>query len=305
MSAEPRQIQRWQLIAVLALPPLFWAGNFIVARAARDLVPPLSLVYGRWLIALVVLAPFAWHHVKRDYAGYLRHPWLVLGTSATSVVAFNTLIYWGLHYTQATNGMLLNSTIPVLVMLIGALAFGQRLRLWQGVGLILSLLGVSIVILGGEIARLADLAFNKGDLMIFGAMVAWALYTLWLTRIPAEISRIGLLAVQIVIGLAILTPFWVWDLAQGHLPVMVPQAAWAVAFVGIVPSLGAFLLYMQAVRLAGSGRASQSIHLIPLYGVILSSLFLGEHLHPYHLAGFVLILGGIILAARAGRAARG
>ncbi|WP_406720895.1 MULTISPECIES: DMT family transporter [Thioclava] len=303
MSQQP-QTQKWQMIAVLALPPLFWAGNFIVARAARDLVPPLSLVWGRWLIALIVLAPFAARHVRRDWQSYWRYPWLVLGTSVTSVIAFNTLIYWGLHYTQATNGMLLNSTIPVLVMLIGALVFRQRLRLWQAAGLALSLVGVAVVIMGGDPQRLAQLAFNKGDLLIFAAMVAWAFYTLWLTRLPAEISRVGLLAVQIVIGLVVLTPFWLWDLSLGHQPVLVPQAAFAVLFVGIVPSLGAFLLYMQAVKLAGSGRASQAIHLIPLYGVILSTLFLGESLHLYHLAGFALILGGILLAARSPKPAQ-
>ncbi|TQS73047.1 DMT family transporter [Rhodobacteraceae bacterium] len=291
---------RIALILTVLLPPLFWAGNFIVARGARDAVPPMSLVWGRWVVALVCLLPFAWPYIRRDWRLYLRHRWLVLGTTLTSVVMFNSLIYSGLQYTQAANGMLLNSTIPVLVLLIGVAFYGQRLRLLQIIGLAVSLCGVLTIILSGDFSRLLSMDFNAGDILIFGAMVAWGFFTVWLTRLPPEMSRVGLLAVQCMLGLLVLTPFWLMEIGRGVRPEPSLHALMAVLYVGIVPSLGAFLLYMRAVSRIGPARAALFIHLIPVYGALLSVVFLGETLRPYHAAGFALILTGIVAASRTG-----
>ncbi|MFT3689483.1 DMT family transporter [Paenirhodobacter sp.] len=288
-------------LAALALPSLFWAGNFIVARAARGEVPPMALSYGRWLIAGLCMLPFALPHLRRDAPWYRANWKLVLGTAVTGVTLFNTLVYLGLRYTNATNGMLLNSTIPVLILLMGALFMGRPLRGGQAIGLAVSILGVAVIILHGEWSRLVTLEFSMGDLIIFGAMVSWAIYTLWLTRIPASVNRLGLLTVQIGITLVLLTPFLIAEIASGQVPTWSPAAIAALLYVGLVPSVLATLLYMKAVSLAGPALAGQSIHLLPLYGALLSTLFLGEELHLYHAIGFALILSGIVIAGRLGK----
>ncbi|WP_444460023.1 DMT family transporter [Rhodobacter capsulatus] len=288
----------WKLWAVLALPPLFWAGNFIVARASRGEWPPVALSFGRWSIALIALLPFAWPWLRRDWPLYRRYFGRILLLTLPGVAAFNSLVYWGLQTSTATNGMLLNSTIPLLIMALGALFWGQRLGLWAILGLIVSTLGVAVVILQGSWERAAALDFARGDLIIFAAMVAWALYTMGLKTFPAEVNRIGLLAVQIALALPILAPFLVWEISSGRVPVWTPASIGALVYIGIVPSVLAYLFYTKAVEMAGPARAGQFIHLLPVYGAILSAAFLHEPLHLYHAAGFGLILGGIVLAGR-------
>lgn len=288
----------WKLWAVLALPPLFWAGNFIVARASRGEWPPVALSFGRWSIALVALLPFAWPWLRRDWPLYRRYFLRILLLTLPGVAAFNSLVYWGLQTSTATNGMLLNSTIPLLIMALGAIFWGQRLSLWAILGLIVSTLGVAVVILQGSWARAAALDFARGDLIIFAAMVAWALYTMGLKTFPAEVNRIGLLAVQIALALPILAPFLVWEIASGRVPVWTPPSIAALIYIGIVPSVLAYLFYTKAVEMAGPARAGQFIHLLPVYGAILSAALLHEPLHLYHGAGFGLILTGIVLAGR-------
>jgi len=288
----------WKLWAVLALPPLFWAGNFIVARASRGELPPVALSFGRWSIALVALLPFAWPHLRRDFPLYRRYFGRILLLTLPGVAAFNSLVYWGLQTSTATNGMLLNSTIPLLIMALGAMFWGQRLGLRAILGLFVSTAGVAVVILKGSLDNLVALNFERGDLIIFAAMVAWALYTMGLKLFPPEVNRIGLLAVQIALALPILAPFLAFEIASGRVPVWTPASIAALVYIGIVPSVLAYLFYTKAVEMAGPARAGQFIHLLPVYGAILSAALLHEPLHLYHAAGFGLILTGIVLAAR-------
>lgn len=289
-------------LLTLALPPLFWAGNFIVARATRAEVPPFALSYGRWLIAGLVLLPFAWRAIGRDWPVYRRHWKRVVALAVPGVMAFNALVYLGLQHTAATNGMLLNSTIPVLILVLGAVFWRQPLALGQIVGLAVSSFGVGVIILHGEWARLVALDVSQGDLIIFAAMVCWAIYTMGLRFFPAEVNRIGFLEVQIGVTLVLLLPFLLWEISSGRSPSWNAQAIGALIYVGLVPSVLAYLLYMRAVAVAGPARAGMAIHLLPVYGAILSSLFLGEELRPYHALGFAAILAGIVLAGRASRA---
>ncbi len=283
---------------MLALPPLFWAGNFIVARAARGEWPPVALSFGRWTIALLALLPFAWPWLRRDAPLYRRYFWRIVALALPGVAGFNTLVYWGLQSSTATNGMLLNSTIPLLILVLGALFWGQRLTPRAVAGLVVSTLGVGVVILQGSLARAVALDFARGDLLIFAAMLAWAVYTMGLKAFPPEVNRIGLLAVQIALALPMLAPLLLFELAAGRAPVWTPGAVAALVYIGIVPSVLAYLFYTRAVELAGPARAGQFIHLLPVYGAVLSSLLLGEALRPYHALGFGLILSGIVLAGR-------
>ena len=149
----------------LITPPLLWVGNVIVARAVRNDIPPFTLSFGRWVISLLVLLPFAWAAVRRDRALYLRHKTVIAATAFTGIAAFNTLVYIGLHTTTSTNALLLNSCIPMLIMLIGVLFYGQRLNRFQTAGLLLALAGVLAVVLQGSLDNLLALRFHKGRFM--------------------------------------------------------------------------------------------------------------------------------------------
>lgn len=280
------------------IPPLLWAGNFVVGRAVRNDLPPMTLSFGRWVIALICILPFAWRPMKKDMRWYRQHIWRVIAISLSGVAAFNSLVYTGLHYTAVTNGILLNSTIPVLIVFFGTIFYAQKLSRFQALGLFLSLSGVLTIILRGEWANLMSLTFSHGDLIVFVAMVCWAFYTLWLRGIPAEINRTGFMGVQIIVGLVSLIPFFLWELSSVGEIRWSQNALLALGYVGIFPSVIAYLLYTIGVARVGAVRAGLFIHLIPVFGTILSMLFLNETLHFYHLIGASAIFAGILFANR-------
>lgn len=288
----------WLAWVMLALPPLFWAGNFIVGRAMRDTVPPMALSFYRWLIALVCLLPFAWPAFKRDARHYWRVRWTLLGVSLTGVAAFNVLVYIGLQSTSAANGMLLNSFIPLLIAALGALLYRERLTLGQWSGMLLSLCGVAIIVSHGSWQALVSLSVARGDLIVFIATVCWAFYTLWLRQIPAAIDRRGLMLAQILIGLVALLPLYVWEWLQGNVAAWNMHSLLAVGYVGIFPSVVAFMLYGAGVMRVGAARAGLFIHLIPLFGALLSVVVLREALHLYQLVGMLAILSGVVWVNR-------
>lgn len=292
----PSKPSPFLLYLILVLPPLFWAGNFVVGRAIHSEIPPFTLSFGRWVIALLCILPFAYPAMRRDYLLYWQYRWRLLAVSLIGVAAFNTLVYSGLHFTTATNGTLLNSCIPILILLFGSLFYRLRLQLWQVIGLALSLCGVLTIILHGEWARLLRLEFSIGDLIIFLAMVCWAFYTLWLRDIPASINRLGLMGLQIIIALVLLFPLYLWEAMHGLTPQWNRDVWLALAYVGIFPSVIAYTLYTLGVAYAGAARAGLFIHLMPVFGSLLSVMLLGESLHLFHAVGIAAILGGLFLS---------
>ncbi|QMT40670.1 DMT family transporter [Neisseria shayeganii] len=285
-------------LPVFITPPLLWAGNMIVARAIRDDIPPLTLAFGRWVISLLILLPFAWALMRRDRLRYRQHYRLIIGTALAGIAAFNTFVYIGLHTTTSTNALLLNSCIPVLIMLLGAVFYRQNLNRWQSLGLILSLAGVAVIILRGSWHNLLALRFAVGDVWVFAATACWAVYTLWMKRLPADIHRTGLTAVQILIGLFALLPFFLWETVSGATVNWQPAALLGLAYVGIFPSVVAYLCYTAAIARFGAVRAGLSIHLMPVFGTLLAFLLLDEQLHAYHWFGIAAIFGGILLSSR-------
>jgi drug/metabolite transporter (DMT)-like permease len=284
----------------LVLPPLLWAGNYIVGRAMRGAMPPMTLSLGRWMIAIVCLLPFAVGAIRRDGRRYWAHRYLVLGTSATGVAAFNSLVYMGLHTTTASNAMLLNSLSPLLIVLFGALFYRQRLNLGQKVGLALSFAGVMTLELQGQWSQWQHVAFVPGDAFVLAAVTCFAFYTLWLRQLPPDLDRLGLMTTQIIVALVLLLPFWLAEHASGQRPAWTTVNAAALAYLGIFSSVVAYLLYMRAVQHFGPARAGLSIHLIPVFGVALSSLFLHERLHTWHAVGIAAIAAGLVSSSLRG-----
>lgn len=292
------QPSRLLIFFLFITPPLLWAGNFIVGRAIRNDIPPATLTFSRWLVALVVILPFALPYIRRDFRRYLQVPLRIIALSLSGITAFSLLVYYGLHHTSGTNALLLNSCVPILIMLFGALFYQQRLSGLQIAGIALSFCGVLTIIFQGSLLGLMQLAFSSGDIMLLGAMASFALYTLWLRKLPTDINRMGLLGMQVLITLLVVTPLWL------HERVTLPAVHWnsitvsAVLFLGICPSFISYWFYGRCVEAIGAARAGLSIHLIPVFGVVLSLLFLGEPFRLFHLAGIVTIIAGVSLASR-------
>ncbi|SCK15483.1 DMT family transporter [Vogesella sp. LIG4] len=288
---------------LLTLTALFWSGNFVLARAMHASVAPLTLAFVRWSIALLLLLPFGAAPAWRQRALWLPYWRRLLCLALLGVSGFNSLVYWGLQYTAATNGVLLNSFIPLLIVLLGALFFGMRSSTRQMLAVAVSFLGVLLIVAHGDWQRLAALDINRGDAVLFLAMVAWALYTLLLKPLPAALDRVGLLTLLVAIGLVGIAPFFAAELLAGRSTPLNPATLATFAYVGTLPSVAAYYCFNLGVARVGAARAGMFIHLMPMFGALLSVLFLGEQLHGYHLAGIVLILGGVLLATRVAQSA--
>lgn len=289
---------------LLAITNLSWAGNFIVGRAVAGQVPPVTLAWWRWTGASIVAIGFAWPHLRRDGPVLLRHAPVLLALSVTGIASFNTMVYIGLQDTTAVNALLLQSVMPVVILLWALALYGERPGLFQMAGLAVSLLGVAAIAGRGSAAALTGLSFNTGDLWVIGAVILYALYAVLLRRRP-PVHPLSLLVVLMGAGSVLLLPLCVWE-AHGGAEIRGGWPSWAaIAYTAVVPSLVAYLFFNRGVELIGAARAGQSLHLVPVFGAALAVLFLGERIEAYHVFGIVLIAAGLALASLRGGKASG
>lgn len=277
----------------LALTMLFWAGNAIAGRAVRGDIGPFTLAFGRWFIALVLLTPFALPSIVAQWPQIRRHGIIILFLGLVGVAAFNGFLYSGLRFTTASNGLLLQALIPALVLLIGVLAFKDKVPLGQIIGVLLSTLGVAVIVFRGDPGAVLELSLGRGDALILCGCVAWAIYTACL-RLRPPIRPLSFMYLTFCIGAATMAPLALDELGNRGVNWGV-NVAGALAYVGIFPSLCAYFLYNGAVARLGAGSAGQTISLMPVFGALLATQLLGERLHAYHLVGIVAIVSGIVL----------
>ena len=282
---------------LLVLNMLFWSGNFVLGRGVHEHIPPIALSWWRWLMAGIIIAPIAWPYVRRDWPVIKNHLPILFFLGAVGVGSFNSLAYLGLNYTTAINALVVQSSGPVLIALASYVLFRDQLTWGQVAGIAISLVGVLVVIVQGDFGVLATLALNMGDGLILTAMAFWALYTAFLRKRP-DIHWLSYTAVTFWIGALVVTPFYIFE----HVAVRQIQPTMttllAVSYVAIFPGLLAYVFFNRGVQLIGSTRAGVFMHLVPLFGTVLSIGLLGEQLRLFHLTGFALILAGVWLASQ-------
>ncbi|RTL96522.1 DMT family transporter [Ancylobacter aquaticus] len=288
----------WALAALLAMP-LFFSTNLIVGRAVVDLVPPWSLAFWRWLLAAAVLLPLTAGALVRHRA-LLRREWariLLLGCLGMVLCGGN--VYVALGHTTATNATLIYTTSTLMIVVLDALLKRRRLPAIQLIGSLAGFAGIALITVHGEPGRLLGLEFNSGDLGILVAAIAWAAYSLLLRQGPlTQLGGQTAFAANALAGTLLLAPLALWEAASGATTPATLEAWGAIAFLAIFPSVLAFGLFQFAIKTAGAPVTANFLYLMPVYGVLLAVLLLGEELHLYHGVGFVLILGGVILATR-------
>lgn len=280
---------------LLTFTALFWAGNSIVGRATREVIPPVALAFWRWTLALLLLLPFAWPHLRRDFT-VLKANWKwVLPLGVLGIGTFNTLLYTGLQTTTAVNGLLLQSMQPALILMLSAVVFAETIRIPQITGLCLSMAGASIIILGGDVPTLFRLEFNSGDLVICGAVVVWSFYSVLLRKRPA-VHPLSFLAATFMIGITVISPFYLAEIASGRLIESRPESWLAIGYVCLFPSLIAYLFFNRGVELLGATATGLYLNIMPVMGAILAALLLSEPIHWFHFTGIGLIGAGILSA---------
>ena len=281
---------------LLTLSALIWSGNFVISRAMYNVIPPAGFVFWRWVLAVVVLLPIALPRLRAEWP-ILRANWkLICICGLFGVTLFNFLIYTAMHTTTAINAALVNSAIPIFIIMFARIFYGQRVTLRQHAGIALSLAGVATIILQGDLARIVTLTFNVGDLLVLVAAVAWALYSIALKRYPQGLNPFVFLFSTACCGLLFLVPFYGMELASGKLMSFNTPTLLSIGYVGILASVVAFTCWNTGLRKVGPHLGGQFIHLMPAFSTILAVLFLGERLRTFHIVGIVMIFAGILCA---------
>jgi drug/metabolite transporter (DMT)-like permease len=296
-SASPVGWLNNQPYLLLSLTSLFWAGNIVLARFVAGHVPPMTLSCVRWIGAFLMLLPFALPHLKRDWPALRAKLPLMLALSATGFAFNNAISYWALQYTEALNALLIQSSGPLFVALWSLVLFGVRLTLAQFAGIILSLTGVLVIILRGDLSALASIHFNRGDLMFGGAVLSFGLYSALMPYRPRT-HPFSLIAFTIGCGAVLLFPLSVWEFFNGV--TLKPDALTAATllYVMIFPSTLAYLFFNRGIALIGPNRSAPFLHLVPVFGSAMAILLLGEKLRLFHLIGYAFVLAGIVIASR-------
>ena len=280
---------------LLSLAVLSWAGNWVIARAMRHDMGPVTMGFWRWSLALLLILPFCLRELRQKWPVIKRDWWRLMVLGALGAVAFNTMVYVGLQFTEATHSTLLNSVVPIYIVVISWLFLGERVSLTQACGIAVSLVGVFVIVSRGDPAFFSTMHINAGDVWIVAAMLLWSIYTVLLRWRPAELSALAFLGAMLVFSVPLLVPFYAWELYQRGSFEVKPATVVALAYYATIPSVIAYLFWNRGVAAVGANRAGLIVHLLPVFTVLLSVAFLGERLLTFHYAGAACIFGGIAL----------
>lgn len=295
---DAKGVRGWLPWALLIAAQLLWAGNWVVARAMRLDVPPVAMAFWRWAIALMVLLPFtlpalraAWPLVRREWRVLL-----LLGALATALN--HVPIFIGLRETTSINGGLIYSTSPVFMLLLARLIHGERMSGSAIAGVLVALAGVLVIVSRGDLAALAALAVNRGDLWVVAGTLAWAGYTVCLRWRPGGLDPLVLLTLVALVGTVITLPLYAAEVALGYVANVGPGMVIGLLYLGLGATLLGFIAWNRGVDLVGSQRAAPFMYLMVVFTALLAMLFLDERLAAFHLIGFGLIGTGIWVTGR-------
>jgi len=284
-------------VFLLTSASFFWSGNFFAGKIAylSDLTP-FKLGFFRWLLAMLILFPFTYSEIIRNYNYYKKNILLMTFLGFLAVTVFNSLTYISLQTTLIINSTLMASIAPVLMIGFSWLIFKTKTTSLQFAGIFLSLLGAFSIILKGNINNLFNLYFTSGDIWMFTAVVSWCLYSVLLKKIDNSISQLATLQVMVILGLLFIFPLYIIEnYNTSFLPTQKIDFA-IIIYVAIFASIIAFFSWNKGVSIIGPNRSSLFLHLIPVFSSIWAVSFLNEKFSFFHLIGIIFILSGIILS---------
>jgi len=275
-----------------------WAATTIVVRYVRDESPPMGLSFWRTLAAFFIMLPFCYGAIVRQWA-LLREQWKLLALLSFLLwVGGNALLFVSLQYTTAINAAVINSMEPLIIVVFAWLLFRDDFTWRQGLGLVLSLAGVLVLIAEGSFERLLSLDLNRGDLIVSGAYVAWALYAVLLRKLPRELDYRVTVAAILGFGSLFMLPIYLFEATYVRPTLPTTTTLITIAWLATFSSSLAMILWNYGILQLGAARAGQYLHLIPAFTIVLAIFILGETLGFPHIAGITLIAAGLIVAAR-------
>lgn len=280
---------------LLVLSTIFWSGNFVLSRGMHASIPPFSLSFWRWAIALLIILPFALPHIRSNSKILYSNFKFLLIQAILGVAGFNTLIYLAMQSTTAINAVLVNSSIPVLIAVVSWVMYREKLTIIQFIGVMISLSGVIFLMVKGNLAVLSNFNFNKGDILVLIAAFTWSVYSANLRKYPTNLHPLAYLFSINFLGLIFILPLYLYEIFTGQFFSLNMQTITTFGYVAIFASVLAFIFWNRAVREVGANKAGPFVHLMPVFSTIMAVFFLGEHLMVFHVNGMLLVFTGIFL----------
>ncbi|NOT51053.1 MAG: DMT family transporter [Chitinophagaceae bacterium] len=282
-------------LAVLAT--LIWSANFVIARGVSAQIPPVSLAFYRWLLASLIILPFAFKQFKKEWPVVKRSWRYLFFVALTGVTMFNTFVYIGGHYTSAINLTLIGTTTsPVIAVILAKIFLKEQIGWLKLIGMTLCIAGVLFLLLKGDIQNALSLKFTKGDLWVLAAALAFAIYHTLVRKKPTGISPVNFLFTIFSFGTILLFPFWLYEV-KGAVPVKWDLNLFLIIlYLALGASVICFLIWNIAIHRLGAGRTALFGNLILVFGSIEAVLILHEPFTWIHIVSLVLVFSGIIIA---------
>ena len=282
---------------LLILASLFWAGNFVIGKFASIYeIPAFSLNFYRWLFVWIILFPFTYKEIYKNKKYIIENFRLFLVLGVTGITIFNSVVYYSLYFTQVISGILMISTIPVMIILISSVLKIEKTNNFQIIGVVLSLVGVFCIITKADLELIKNLDFNKGDLSMTIAMFSWATYSALLKKKKYKLSQISLLQVIISFGFIFLIPIYFIENKIGN-PLNFSLPFFSIlTYAVLFPAIASYLFWIKGISIIGTNRAGVFLHLMPIFGAILAMIIFKEKFMFYHILGAIFIIIGITLS---------
>jgi len=282
---------------MLVCATLFWAGNFTIGKFAYlENIPPFSLAFLRWCLVWIILFPFTYKEISKLRFKIKENLSLFFILGLTSVCIFTSFTYNALNYTQVINASLFNTAIPVTIILVCFLLKIEKTNIFQISGLLISVLGILAIITKLDLNILLTLNFNKGDLFMIVAIIAWGIYSAYLRKQTFDVSLLALVHIICTFGLIFLFPLFLLEIIQGKTFEISSNLFFILIYIAIFPSIGSYYCWAGAVAIIGANRAGIFLSLIPLFSTILAMIFFNEKFLFFHLIGSILIILGLFLS---------
>ncbi len=291
-----------QAYLLIALTYLFWAMNIVLGRHAMESMPPVALGFWRWAFASMILVPFTWSYLKRDWPVMRANLGLLSILGVTGTTGYAVASYWGLQYTQAINGLLIQCTLPILIGVATYIVMGEKLSMRQMTGIAISFIGILLILLRGDPDVLHAITFNRGDMWFLAAVLIFAFYSPLTRKYRPPIHPMSFLTITAITGTVLTIPLLVWESVAVGMPAFEMRTILIFIYMAVFPSIIAYLCFNRSIQLIGPNAVAAMYPLIIVFGTTLAIVFLGERPVWYHFVGTLFIVGGVVLATRQRRA---
>ena len=297
-SPDPKQSKNIYIgVGLAVLAAFIWSGNFIIAKGVNKEIPPISLNFYRWLIAALIIFPFAIKQFRSQWK-LVKQSWHYLfWVSLTGVALFNTFVYIGAHYTSAINLALIGTTSSPIMSVVFARIFLQEKIGWMKLaGMILCTIGVLFLLSNGNFQNLLSLHFSTGDLWMLLAAFCFAVYNTLVKKKPAGISPVNFLFVIFSFGTLMVLPFFIWEVNRSATVQWNSHLIFSILYLGLAASVICFLIWNIAISKLGAGRTALFGNLIPVFSSMEAAIILHEDFTWIHISSMAIIFAGILLA---------